>query len=186
MENAKDDPYFCNYQTFFPHNLYNTINLSVDFRKQEDVENTTKLFQLSQEYMLNGIEQMIRQELINKTKLLMLTNDMGYAIPSLFLADEIRCEEAVNNCLRFISQNLTIHQDMRFKKYILTEEDVTTDTWTLLMENEHLRENSKIKLMGLMMKKNIKNLRNNLENCDLLDKTEAELNCISDQLMKVH
>ena len=162
------------------------FHLFLDFRKQEDVENMRKLFELSQEYMLNGVEQMIRQELINKTKLLMLTKDMVYAVPLLLLADEIRCEEAINNCLRFISQNLTIHQDMRFKKYILTEEDVTTDTWTLLMENKHLRENSKTKLMGLMIKKNIKDLRNNLENCDLLDKTEAELNCISDQLMKVN
>ena len=141
-----------------------------------------KLFELSQEYMLNRIEQMIRQELISKSKLLMLTKDMEYATSLFILADELRYEEAVNNSLRFISQNLTIHQDIQFKKYFLTEE-VTADTWTLLMKNERLREISKTKLMGLMLKKNIKNLRQNLENCDLLERTEAELNCISDQLI---
>ena len=120
--------------------------------------------------MLTGVEQMIRQELINNTKSLVVTNDMGHAGPLFIFADEIRCMEAFDNCLRFISQNLTINQDSSFKSMFLTQEE-TTDTWTLLMENEHLRENSKTKLMGLMMK-------NKLEKFE-----KEELISISDQLI---
>ena len=120
--------------------------------------------------MLTGVEQMIRQELINNTKSLVVTNDMGHAGPLFIFADEIRCMEAFDNCLRFISQNLTINQDSSFKSMFLTQEE-TTDTWTLLMENEHLRENSKTKLMGLMMKNKLKKFE------------KEELISISDQLI---
>ena len=125
--------------------------------------------------MLTGVEQMIRQELINNTKSLVVTNDMGHAGPLFIFADEIRCMEAFDNCLRFISQNLTINQDSIFKRMFLTQEE-TTDTWTLLMENEHLRENSKTKLMGLMMK-------NKLENFRGFNNEKEELISISDQLI---
>ena len=101
-----------------------------------------KLYELSQEYMLIRIEQIIRQELIKQSKSLMLTKDMGYAGPLFILADEIRCEEAFDNCLHFISQNLNIHEDFHFKTVFLTE-GAKTDTWTLLMKNKRLRENSK-------------------------------------------
>ena len=125
--------------------------------------------------MLTGVEQMIRQELINNTKSLVVTNDMGHAGPLFIFADEIRCMEAFDNCLRFISQNLTINQDSSFKSMFLTQEE-TTDTWTLLMENEHLRENSKTKLMGLMMK-------NKLEKFRGFNNEKEELISISDQLI---
>ena len=126
--------------------------------------------------MLTGVEQMIRQELINNTKSLVVTNDMGHAGPLFIFADEIRCMEAFDNCLRFISQNLTINQDSSFKSMFLTQEE-TTDTWTLLMENEHLRENSKTKLMGLMMKNNIEEFR------EFNSQQMKEMISISDQLI---
>ena len=149
----------------------------LDYRKQEDVENLRKLFNLSQEYMLNAIEQKIYQELIHKSKSLILEKDMEYAVPLFILADEVRCGEAIDNCIRVISENLKIQREIKFKKHFLPE---TTDTWTFLVKNENLREKSKAKLIGLLMKKNIKDLRN--KNCDL-ESIENELNIVSNEFL---
>ena len=102
---------------------------------------------------------------------------MEYAVPLFILADEVHCGEAIDNCLRFISENLEIHREIKFKKHFLPE---TTDTWTFLVKNESLREKSKAKLIGLLMKKNIKDLRN--KNCDL-ESIENELNIIANEFL---
>ena len=145
----------------------------LELRKQEDVGNLRKLFDLSQEYMLKVIEQRIYQELIHKTKSLMATKDMEYAIPLFILADEVHCGEAIDNCLRFISENLNIHQYWD-SHHFHTE---ISETWRLLVKEKNLGKNSKAKLIGLKVIKDL-----NKKNCDL-DRARTELNIIAGVLM---
>ena len=110
-----------------------------------------KLYELSQEYMLNGIEQIIRHKIIDKSKLLMLTEDMELAIPLFILADELRCEEAVNNCLIFMSEKLNIYADYRRRN--------KNENWKFLIEEKTLRAKTRLKLLGLFLEKKRNNLR---------------------------
>ena len=115
----------------------------------------------------------------------MLTNDMKYAVPLLLLADEIRCEEAINNCLCFISQNLTKpHFEVDFEVYF---KEYNQSAWELLIEKKQLRDNSKTKLMALTIKNISKNLT--LTKCnDCEEKTKKnryDLISIADELIKI-
>ena len=104
---------------------------------------------------------------------------MEYAVPLFILADEVRCDEAINNCIRVISENLEIHQRWCGSRFDIWSE--ISSTWTLLVKNKSLGNNSKARLMGLMMKKNISILKNNQD-----DKTEKELNIITEELVNLN
>ena len=129
----------------------------------------TKLFELSQEYMLNGVEQMIRQELINKTKLLMLTNDMEYAVPLFILAEKMRCKEAIDIGLRVIPEN--------FQKYGIASHN--SNSWKILVNSDNLRDNLKTKMIALTLKNKI----NNLNQFEQFEKSYLET--IADELIKI-
>ena len=128
----------------------------------------TKLFELSQEYMLNGVEQMIRQELINKTTLLMLTNDMKYAVPLFILAEKMRCKEAIDIGLRVIPENF--QKNGRALYY--------SNSWKILVNNDNLRDNLKTKMIALTLKNKI----NNLKQCN---DEKFDLEAIADELIKI-
>ena len=100
-----------------------------------------KLYELSQEYMLNGIEQMIRQEIINKSQSSMLAQDMALAINLLILADDLCCEEAIRICLIYISLKLAIYADYnRREKH-----------WKFLIQGKALSAKTRVKLLGLFL-----------------------------------
>ena len=128
----------------------------------------TKLFELSQEYMLNGVEQMIRQELINKTTLLMLTNDMEYAVPLFILAEKMRCKEAIDIGLRVIPENF--QKDGRL---------YYSNSWKILVNNDNLRDNLKTKMIALTLKNKINNL-NQFEHFE-----KSDLETIANELIKI-
>ena len=98
---------------------------------------------------------------------------MEYAIPLFILADEVYCGEAIDNCLRFISENLNIHQYWD-SHHFHTE---ISETWRLLVKEKNLGKNSKAKLMGLKVIKDL-----NKKNCDS-DRARTELNIIAGVLM---
>ena len=129
----------------------------------------TKLFELSQEYMLNGVEQMIRQELINKTTLLMLTNDMKYAVPLFILAEKMRCKEAIDIGLRVIPENF--QKNGRALR--------NSNSWDILVNNDNLRDNLKTKMIALTLKNKI----NNLNQFERFEKSDLET--IADELIKI-
>ena len=129
----------------------------------------TKLFELSQEYMLNGVEQMIRQELINKTTLLMLTNDMEYAVPLFILAEKMRCKEAIDIGLRVIPENF--QKNGRALR--------NSNSWKILVNNDNLRDNLKTKMIALTLKNKINNL-NQFEHFE-----KSDLETIANELIKI-
>ena len=129
----------------------------------------TKLFELSQEYMLNGVEQMIRQELINKTKLLMLTNDMEYAVPLFILAEKMRCKEAIDIGLRVIPENFQKNGRALY----------FSNSWKILVNSDNLRDNLKTKMIALTLKNKI----NNLNQFEQFEKSYLET--IADELIKI-
>ena len=121
-----------------------------EIQKQKDVENMIKLFELSQEYMLNGVEQMIRQELINKSRSAVLSKDVKFSTDLLILADDICCEEAINLCLILISGRLEIFSSSYNKTNKRKHED-----WKHLVEGNTLSGKTRTKLLGLVLKKKI-------------------------------
>ena len=129
----------------------------------------TKLFELSQEYMLNGVEQIIRQELINKTTLLMLTNDMEYAVPLFILAEKMRCKEAIDIGLRVIPENF--QKNGRALR--------NSNSWKILVNNDNLRDNLKTKMIALTLKNKINNL-NQFEHFE-----KSDLETIANELIKI-
>ena len=118
-----------------------------EIQKQKDVENMIKLFELSQEYMLNGVEQMIRQELINKSRSAVLSKDVKFSTDLLILADDICCEEAINLCLILISGRLEIFSP---PYYTSKQKD-----WKHLVEGNTLSGKTRTKLLGFVLKKKI-------------------------------
>ena len=107
----------------------------------------TKLFELSQEYMLNGVEQMIRQELINKSRSAVLSKDVKFSTDLLILADDICCEEAINLCLILISERLEIFSSSYNK--------IKHEDWKHLVEGNTLSSKTRTKLLGLVLEKKI-------------------------------
>ena len=122
----------------------------LEIQKQKDVENMIKLFELSQEYMLNGVEQMIRQELINKSRSAVLSKDVKFSTDLLILADDICCEEAINLCLILISGRLEIFSSSYNKINERKHED-----WKHLVEGNTLSGKTRTKLLGFVLKKKI-------------------------------
>ena len=106
-----------------------------------------KLFELSQEYMLNGVEQMIRQELINKSRSAVLSKDVKFSTDLLILADDICCEEAINLCLILISERLEIFSS--------SYNEIKHEDWKHLVEGNTLSGKTRTELLGLVLKKKI-------------------------------
>ena len=137
----------------------------LEIQKQKDVENMIKLFELSQEYMLNGVEQMIRQELINKSRSAVLSKDVKFSTDLLILADDICCEEAINLCLILISERLEIFSSSYHKR---KDED-----WKHLVEGNTLSGKTRTKLLGLVLKKKIEESKKPDESGRRSENTEA-------------
>ena len=119
----------------------------VGLKTKEERNNSKKLHELSKEYMLDSVKQKIFQELIHESRAFVneeTDKDLTqYEIPILILADEMRCEEAVEICSRFISKNVEI----------FCGSCGLSKTWTLIMENENMRVSSKTKFLGMVMEK---------------------------------
>lgn len=142
-----------------------------------------KLLGISQEYMLSAIEQKIYNELIKESQLLLVVGNVQFAVILLTFADEVECGEAVNLCLRYIAEHLKIPSVLDELK-LKHVPDVPEDPWNSLMRNEKLSVDVKTKLMGLIIKRNVKDLINTDGGggCNL-GKTRVELNRIANELI---
>ncbi|XP_066933601.1 uncharacterized protein [Clytia hemisphaerica] len=121
-----------------------------DRRRFQHLENLEKLYQLSQEYLIETLRQKIHREFVQLSQALDST-DKNYAMELLISAERLDCQEAVANCSRYVTRNT--------ESYGIDEICSPIGNLKDLMNGKGVSSQTRIKLKGLMVEKRLSEIK---------------------------